>query len=172
MTGRLWWFRVGLPVVFASAVAVTLQQSNLPASEPPPNSIQVAVDGVLRKVWRADELMGGRFDWANPKGKFRPAVPLTYALTSAPAGLPPQAVTAVTVLGKKGRLSLTGEALVFLKDLLLLVDIDKGGAWKLAVRTEAAERKLKALLPGRSFTVEAVRRIEVSTGADATKKKQ
>jgi len=138
----------------------------------PPNSIQVLVNGALKKTWTADELMRGRFDWANPKGKFRPAVPLTYALTFSGAGFAPAAVITLTVSGKKERIALTGEALAFLKDLLLLVDIDKGGAWKLAVRTEEGERKLKALLPDRSFTVEAVRRIEVSTGPASTKKKQ
>jgi hypothetical protein len=177
MTGKR-WHRAGV-VLSAIAVAVFVspgvgseQRNEAGAAESPPNSIQVAVNGVLRKTWRADELMGGRFDWANPKGKFRPAVPLTYVLTFSEAGFAPASITTLTVSGKKERIALTGEALVFLKDLLLLVDIDKGGAWKLGVRTEAAERKLKALLPGRSFTVEAVRRIEISTGADATKKKQ
>jgi hypothetical protein len=146
------------------------QLSEARAGEAPPNSIQVAVNGALKKTWTADELMGGRFDWNNPKGKFRPAVPLTYALTFKEAGIALDAITELRVIGKKEKLNLSGPALGLLKELLLMVNIDRAGAWKFAVRTQEAEDRLRSLVKPASISVEAIHRIEVSTGSRAGSK--
>ena len=146
------------------------QRSDSRAGVGPPNSIQIVVDGRLKRTWRADELMGGRFDWNNPKGKFRPAVPLTYALTFKEAGIALEAITELRVIGKKEKLNLSGPALGLLKELLLMVNIDRAGAWKLAVRTREAEDRLRSLVKPASISVEAIHRIEVSTGARAGSK--
>ena len=139
----------------------------------PPNSVQIVVDGQLRKSWTTNELMGGRFDWLSPKGKFNPAVPLAYALVFKGAGFTPDSITELRIIGKKDRVQLSGEAVaLLLKELILLSDIDKGGTWKLAARTPEAENDLKRLASHPRVAVENVRRIEVVTAARAKPKTQ
>jgi hypothetical protein len=151
--------------------------SGAPASEsataqgaPPPNSIEVVVNGVVKRTWAANELMRHRFDWVNPKGKFRPAVALTDALPAKEMGFSPESVTELKVLSRKSSFRFQGEAIAQLKELLLVVDLDKGGVWKLAVRTREGDDRLKALL-GTRVALDGVRRIEVVTVPSAEPKK-
>lgn len=141
------------------------------SEEPPPNSIQVTVDGALKKTWSADQLMRGRFDWTSAKGKFQPAVALAYALAFKDAGFTEDSIAGLEVIGKKNRLRLAGGALAYLKELLLVVDIDKGGTWKLAARTREAENALKPLVKAPEISLESVRRIDVITGVRSTPKR-
>ena len=129
----------------------------------PANSIQVVVNGVVTKTWTADQLMRGRFDWANPKGKFRPAVALTEVLSIKDAGFTLDSLTELKVLSRRESVTLRGEALTRIKDLVLQVDVDKGGTWKLMPRNREAEGALRKLV-GPRIAVEGVRRVEVVTG--------
>lgn len=127
------------------------------------NSIEIVVNGALKKTWTVDELMRGRFDWLSSKGKFSPAVPLTYALASKEIGVAENSITELRVLSKKDQLRFTGESLALIKDLILVVDIDKAGNWKLALRTKEAEERLKSLFNAQRISLEGVRRLEVVT---------
>jgi hypothetical protein len=153
---------VGLAFVFSANFSAA-QTTDGRSREPQSNSIQVLVNGVLKKTWTVDELMGGRFDWLSPKGKFSPAVPLTYALAAKEIAVAENSIIELRVLGKKDKLRFTGESLALVKDLILVVDIDKGGNWKLASRTKEAEKSLNSLLKAERISLEGVRRIEVVT---------
>ena len=129
----------------------------------PANSIQVVVNGVVTKTWTADQLMRRRFDWANAKGKFRPAVALTEVLSIKDAGFTLDSLTELKVLSRRESVTLRGEALTRVKDLVLQIEVDKGGTWKLAPRNREAEGALRKLV-GPRIAVEGVRRVEVVTG--------
>lgn len=129
----------------------------------PANSIQVVVNGVVTKTWTADQLMRHRFDWSNPKGKFRPAVALTEVLAIKDAGFTLDSLTELKVLSRRESVTLRGKALARIKDLVLQVEVDKGGTWKLMPRNQEAEDALQKLV-GPRIALEGVRRVEVVTG--------
>lgn len=174
MVRRWAWRGAGFACVVALAAGLCFGSAaagEAGGQEAPPNSIQVVVNGALKKTWTAGELMRSRFDWVNPKGKFRPAVALTDALAIKDAGFALDSVTELRVLSKKGGLDFKREALAFIRDLLLVVDVDRGGAWKLAVRTQEAEDSLKALVGVPRIALEGVRRIEVVAAPSSEPKK-
>ena len=154
-----------------AAFAFSASNAADPGTVNPPNSVQIVVNSQLKKSWTTNELMGGRFDWLSPKGKFNPAVPLAYALVFKGAGFTPDSIAELQIIGKKDRVQLSREAVAhLLKELILLSDIDKGGTWKLAARTSEAENNLKRWAGHPRVVVENVRRIEVSTGSRAGNK--
>jgi len=130
------------------------------------NSIQLVVDGVPRKTWTVGELMAAKFDWVSPKGKVSPAVPLTLILHDPASGVAAESLAAVRVVTGKGHgVDLKGPALAHLNDLLLKVDVDKGGQWKLVSRDLKAEAIFGRIL-GKRVALAPVSRIEVVTSPD------
>jgi hypothetical protein len=130
-----------------------------------PGAIQVIVDGEVRRAWTTAELMERRVDAPNLRGKFRPTVALTDVLPFDALGVSRERVAEVSIQGQApGGLRLTGAALGYLGELLLQVDVDKGGVWKLVPRTREAEAALGRLVGARRIVIQDVRRIEVTTG--------
>jgi len=128
------------------------------------STIQILVDGEVRRTWTPAQLMPKRVDAPNPRGKFQPMVPLTEALPFEALGVARDRVVEVSIHGGSRKLRLTGEALTRLGDLLLQVDIDKGAVWKLVPRTRQAETTLTRLVGVGRIVVQDVRRIELTTG--------
>jgi len=165
MSGSVKWF---LPIALAlSVIAGSFeawpQLSEAPKESRQENSIQLVVDGVPRKTWTVGELMAAKFDWVSPKKKVSPAVPLTLILHDPSSGVPAGSVASVRVRsGKSGSLEFKGPALSRLNDLILKVDVDKGGQWKLVPKDRNAEETLKRIL-GQRAVVARVFRIEVIT---------
>lgn len=128
------------------------------------NEIQLIVDGTLKKTWSVSELMRGRFDWESPNRKVSPAVPVSYVLFSEKGGLEEGSVSGITIAGHKGRVDLSGDTLPLLDNLLLRLDLKRGGAWQLVGRDLDADRRLETLAGDRHL--ERIQRIEVLLGPD------
>lgn len=133
------------------------------------NSIHLVVDGVPRKTWTVGELMAAKFDWVSPKKKVSPAVPLTLILHDPLSGVPAESVASVRIVtGKNGAPNdfvFKGPALSLLNDLILKVDVDKGGQWKLVGRDRKAQDALDRIFR-RRVVLNRVSRIEVVTSPE------
>jgi hypothetical protein len=167
-SGSVKWF---LPIALALSVIAgsfeawpQLSEARKEKSRREDNSIQLVVDGVPRKTWTVGELMAAKFDWASPKGKVSPAVPLTLILHDPSSGVPAGSVASVRVVsGKNGAPSaydFKGPALSHLNDLILKVDVDKGGQWKLVCRDQESEDTFRRIL-GKRVVLARVSRIEI-----------
>jgi len=133
------------------------------------NSIHLIVDGVPRKTWTVGELMAHKFDFVSRKGRVSPAVPLTLILHDPLSGVPAESVVSVRVVtGKNGAPNdfvFKGPALSHLNDVVLKVDVDKGGQWKAWGKDQKAQATLDRIF-GRRFVLNRVSRIEVVTSPE------
>jgi len=172
-SGSVKWF---LPISLVLSVIAgsfeawpQLSEARKEKSRREDNSIQLVVDGVPRKTWTVGELMAVKFDFVSPKGKVSPSVPLTRVLHDPLSGVPAESVASVRVVsGKNGAPSsfvFKGPALSHLNDLILKVDVDKGGQWKLVCRDRKAEGTFNRIL-GRRVVLNRVSRIEVVTSPE------
>jgi hypothetical protein len=125
--------------------------------------IEVLVDGQVRRTWSGAELAAKQYAWRNLKGASRQVVDLTEAVPFDALGVPRDRLLALTIRGQ-GRLELRGEALEHLADLVLEIEADKGGAWKLIAKSAEADKTVAKLARVRRAVVGRVRQIELTTG--------
>ena len=165
-SGSVKWFlpiALALSVIAGSVEAWPQLSEARKESRRKENNIQLVVDGIPRKTWTVGELMAAKFDWESPKKKVSPAVPLTLILYDPSSGVPEGSVVSVRVGGwKGGGVQFIGPALSHLNELLLKVDVDKGGAWKLVCRDRKCDETFSHLhVVGKQVVLARVTRIEV-----------
>jgi len=128
------------------------------------NEIELRIDGKLSRNWTVTELMKGRFDWESPKGQIYPAVPLSYLLGSGDEAIDRKEIRMLRVVGRNQKFEIDAAHLPPLEDLLLRLDVARGGSWQLTARTEAARAMLEAL--GQERRIRRVWRLEITTRAE------
>lgn len=130
------------------------------------NDIELLVDDVLVKTWHIDELMVHRIDWQSPQKRFFPAVPVTSILFDPASGLLPETMASITFYGVRDVLHLRRQALANLSSLLLKLDIDRGGEWKLGASDHRSEQLLAAANGLHQIKLKRLRRIELRRQPD------
>ena len=127
-------------------------------------SLEIVVDGEVRRTWAGAELSEKQFIGRKLKGGFAPMVNLTDALPFEALGVSRERLVGVVITGGTGSLKLNGQALKHLDDLALEINVDKDASWKLIPKAGDAETALTQLVGGRRIMIRYVRRIELTTG--------
>jgi hypothetical protein len=157
------WLSVlsGSAVLLLAAAPALGQAANPPAppgESPPPvrgRQVQLLVDGVVKHSWTHEELRGlATYSYKGRTGKAHPAVALTRLLEMA--GVSPEGIKEIQFSGRR-RVTLSGEKLAKLDQLVLRTGSSATGGWGLAVADRSTEPDAAA------YHAPGLRRIEVVT---------